>query len=42
MEKIYEICGDFEVNGVSIREEDIQKNNYVYLNDMRPKKSYPR
>ena len=40
MERIYEICGDFEANGLHISEE--AQKNYVYLADMKPRKQYKR
>ena len=40
MEKIYEIVGDFEANGMTIN-DDFQKI-YPNLQDLRPRKTYNR
>ncbi len=40
MERIYEICGDFEANDLKISEEAAK--SYQYLADMRPKKAYKK
>lgn len=40
MERIYEICGDFEANDFHISEE--ASKTYQYFADMKPKKPYKK
>lgn len=40
MERIYELVGDFEANGIKVTDESYK--TYQNLQDLRPRKSYPK